>query len=124
VKIHDISATSKANIVLQISEWTYLQWVPHREGFEARGIDFVKILGPEYADKCDFNRLGDFSVGEQIFRLADRNLSERGILIWGTHPYTFQSHTYPGTASFGGLSWEILVARPLRCETCPIRKCL
>jgi hypothetical protein len=114
MKIRDISAVSRANMGFEISEWARLPGVRHREGLKAQGIDFVKILGSKFADKCDFNRLGDLSVGEHILGLGGRNLSERGILIWGAHPYTFPSHTYLRTGSFGGLSREILVARPLR----------
>jgi hypothetical protein len=65
-------------------------------------MHLVEIFGWEYAENGNSDRLEDSAVERCIRRLGVRNLTEGGILIGGTHPYTFQSHTYPGTGSFGG----------------------
>jgi hypothetical protein len=58
-------------------------------------MHLVEIFGWEYAENGNSDRLEDSTVERCTPRLADKNISERGILIWGTHPYIFQSDTWP-----------------------------
>jgi hypothetical protein len=62
----------------------------------------VKICSREYSESGDFDRLEDSAVEKYILGLGVRNLTERGLLIRVTHPYTFQSDVYPGTGGFWG----------------------